>query len=274
MKTYDLPIPVEGVFVDLCIDVLNHLRPNSLHQEFGVKGQKQSGIDIISFSDKSVYQCKWKSTNQTDVKKRAELIIAIDSDLNKIKSELDFDLSEIVFLSSHSNDVHIQTHVKKLSQKSKFSIEYWGWGTIQKFIQDSEYLMKKYYSNLKNLNECILEVANYLRKHHFEAHRGAILMYPGKTAIFGNDGYGPKRIAANDGEKRARQEVKSIRLKLKKMGINEIGFGRCSALQTWVLVVDSGDAKQLNDEIWNHYPEGRSRYSLSKTVDLLEQTIL
>lgn len=103
--------------------------------------------------------------------------------------------------------------------------------------------------------------AEYLSRHHFSAHRGAILWFTNVTAIFGNDGYDDAcadNEQALDAQGRARAEVEGVRRELRERSIAELGFGTSRSGYTWVMLVKSSDARTLNDVPWRHYPEGGS----------------
>jgi hypothetical protein len=72
--------------------------------------------------------------------------------------------------------------------------------------------------------------ARHVYDELFEAPRGAILWGQGVVAIFGNDGY-------SDDE--TRREVENLRRKLTAAGVEELGFGKDSALDpySWALLV-------------------------------------
>ncbi|MBI1882209.1 MAG: hypothetical protein HYR94_28890 [Chloroflexi bacterium] len=108
-----------------------------------------------------------------------------------------------------------------------------------------------------------VEAANLIQKHHFSAHRGAILWCPSITAVFGNDGYSLQEGETMNEEikeaiLRTRREVEKFRELIQGKRIEEIAFGISSNNYTWVMLVRSNSVYELNDLIWTCYPSGGS----------------
>ncbi|EZH73668.1 hypothetical protein ATO12_17175 [Aquimarina atlantica] len=148
---------------------------------------------------------------------------------------------------------------------------FWSLSDLESLLLNNKELIQKYFerSFKSNLQDRITEIADYLRRHHFQAHRGAILFSPEATAIFGNDGYGIGNNAEGDAELRVREEVSCIRKFLFKNSIEELGFGLCSESYSWVIIVNSKNVKDINEKIWECYPEGSSNNKSQKDIALI-----
>ena len=117
-------------------------------QLFGIKGQSQKGIDIISSKNRTIIQCKLKDIRKTDDVIRRSLYADIDSDLARI-AEIDFLFSRVVFASTFRDDAKLQEYVNIIKDKNSlpYDIYYWGWDTITQYIEEFEQIRNKYYPN-------------------------------------------------------------------------------------------------------------------------------
>ena len=83
----------------------------------------------------------------------------------------------------------------------------------------------------------------YTSQSLFHAHRGAIPWLIRETSIiFANVGYNQ--------DEHARQEVDVLRRMLRDQNIRELGFALDADGYSWVLLVHSDSAAELNDLIW------------------------
>ncbi len=163
-----LPIKDEKKFEEFICDLFNEIEntesySNTDFQTFGVKGQNQKGIDIISYKNRTVIQCKLKDIRQEDEKIRKVLLKDIDTDLEKAKS-LEFDFEKIIFVSTFRDDAKTQEYVAKIKQEKNlsFNIYYWGWDTIKKHLQGKKDLLEKYYPDF--IIEQTSEETTFLKK--------------------------------------------------------------------------------------------------------------
>lgn len=136
----------------------------------------------------------------------------------------------------------------------------WCQNDLEDFLQRYPDLKERYLGQetQPTLEERLVTIANYLQEHHFEAHRGAVLLHPGCTVVFGNDGYGEDKEKLDAACLRVRKEVRQLRKNLKMNKMHELGFGVSDDQYTWALAVDTPLAKRLNDEVWSFYPSGGS----------------
>lgn len=145
------PIGNEYVFEDFVCDIFNRIYSTFSFQKYGVKGQKQNGIDIYyagSLDKRIVIQCKKKDINKSDEENRENLLKEIKHDFEKCK-DLKFEYSSFILASTYKNDVKIQESITKLSEDEQFDIQYWGWETLVSYLANYPDLLKKYYPNYK-----------------------------------------------------------------------------------------------------------------------------
>lgn len=147
------PIKNEKVFEELICDLFNCMDNTDSYanidfQLFGIKGQSQKGIDIISSKNRTIIQCKLKDIRKTDDVIRRSLYADIDSDLARI-AEIDFLFSRVVFASTFRDDAKLQEYVNIIKDKNSlpYDIYYWGWDTITQYIEEFEQIRNKYYPN-------------------------------------------------------------------------------------------------------------------------------
>lgn len=150
-----LPLKDEKKFEELVCDILNYLEStdtyrNTDFQFFGVKGQAQKGIDIVSSKSQTVVQCKLKDLRKTDSTIRKALYQDIDDDLDSI-AEIQFTFKRVIFASTFRDDAKLQEYVNIIKEKNdwKYDIYYWGWDTISKYIEEFEYIRDKFYPEFK-----------------------------------------------------------------------------------------------------------------------------
>lgn len=119
-------------------------------QMFGVKGQNQKGVDIISQRYKTVIQCKAKGGRGNDESIRKKLIADIENDLIKVQ-ELGFPFERMIFASTFRDDAQIQEHLSCIhaERKYSFSLSYLGWDTLTHFAEDHEDLLNKYFPQFR-----------------------------------------------------------------------------------------------------------------------------
>jgi len=160
MPKYQLP-PLKDPtrFEEFICDLLNAIENtnsyiNTEFQTFGVKGQNQKGIDVFSQNSKTVIQCKVKDVYKRADAIRKSLFTDIDNDLEKSK-ELQFVFNRFIFASTFKDDSNIQEYLNKIKEEQNFnfSIHYWGWDTLCKYVEENEILLKKYFPEFKPKNK-------------------------------------------------------------------------------------------------------------------------
>lgn len=117
-------------------------------QVYGRKGQKQYGIDGLSFSKnekKIVFQCKNKYINNTkDTKIISELL---DDLINEVEStNIEFlNIDTFIFANSFKQDTVLQNKASELSTQYGFTIVVWSWEEIEKLLETHINVAKHYY---------------------------------------------------------------------------------------------------------------------------------
>lgn len=149
------PLKDEKLFEELICDIFNHVEStdsyrNTDFQLFGVKGQNQKGVDIISSNTRTVIQCKSKDIRKSDDAIRKNLYADMEADLLRI-SEIDFSFDRLVFVSTFRDDARLQEYAVILKDKGSlpYDIYYWGWDTVAKYIEEFEDIRNKYYPQYK-----------------------------------------------------------------------------------------------------------------------------
>lgn len=156
MAKYQFPIlKDEKKFEELVCDIFNCMENtdsyrNTDFQLFGVKGQEQKGIDIISSKSKTLIQCKLKDIRKTDDIIRKALYKDIDEDLLKISS-IEFKFDRLIFVSTFRDDARLQEYLRIIKDKEDlaYDIYYWGWDKLSEYIEEYEYVRNKYYPEYK-----------------------------------------------------------------------------------------------------------------------------
>jgi len=176
------PINDESTFEEFVKDIFNCYHDDLSFQRYGVKGQKQCGIDIFSKTHKYVIQCKKKDLRKSDKKIRNELIKEINDSIEALKDLSDeIEFTDFFIISTAKRDNFIQDYVNKLSKEKEYNIHFWGWDDLQPHINQK--ICKKYYPHFfstdKNsiktriefpdeIKNMINESDNYLDKYEYD----------------------------------------------------------------------------------------------------------
>ena len=119
-------------------------------QVYGRKGQKQYGIDGLSFSKdkkKIVFQCKNKFINGDDKKIQEALLKDIENEV-KSTSEKFTNVDTFIFANSFKQDTILQDKARDLSRQYSFTIIVWSWEVIEGLLEKYPDVAKQYYPKL------------------------------------------------------------------------------------------------------------------------------
>lgn len=152
MSQYQLPaFKDDTLFEEFVCDLYNCIERDAKsgkddYQIFGVKGQKQKGIDILSGKNSTGIQCKVKDLSKRTEAIRQALKDDMTSDLKKTEA-LNVKLSLIIFTSTFRDDAELQefAYNLKASMNLNFDVYYCGWDTLTRFAQRYEGILKKYF---------------------------------------------------------------------------------------------------------------------------------
>lgn len=176
MPQYTLPpISNEREFEELLCDVMNHLYQTNSFSLYGVRGQCQNGIDVISFKEKTAVQCAWRDLNNSERHRAKKLVQKFLIDFQEAqKSQIEIYL--FIVASTFKNDKRIQDWCALISLNHKCNVEYWSWDKITNVILSAPTLLKKYYPQFFNSGLSIGRITmdkscNYIpmkKEHCFE----------------------------------------------------------------------------------------------------------
>ncbi len=144
---YELPKPKSSeLFENMVCDLANYRFNTTSFSIYGRKGQKQNGIDIISYENKIVIQCKLRTINLNDRKTKIAFINEIIKDINSILSQGIFP-SKIIIATTIENDTLIQDQLNSwmLLHSTPIAIEFWSWDKISNDLFLFSILVNKYY---------------------------------------------------------------------------------------------------------------------------------
>jgi hypothetical protein len=119
-------------------------------QVYGRKGQKQYGIDGLSFSKNEkqvVFQCKNKIINRDDKKIQNELLKDIEDEV-KSASKKFTNIDTFIFANSFKQDTFLQDKAIGLSQQYGFSVIVWSWEEVEGLLEKHFNVAKQYYPEL------------------------------------------------------------------------------------------------------------------------------
>ena len=158
----------ESLVNDLCIE-----KYGIEFQVYGRKGQKQNGIDGLSFSKNKkqiVYQCKNKLTNRDDKKIQTELLEDIENEVKSASTEFQ-SIDKFIFANSFKQDTTLQDKAIDLSNQYGFTVIVWSWDEIENLLEKYLDIAKQYYQEIFDKN--ILSESDI--KHKFQINSMTLL---------------------------------------------------------------------------------------------------
>ena len=154
MSKYQFPaLKDEKEFEDLINDLCT-AKYGIEFQVYGRKGQKQNGIDGLSFSkDKKliVYQCKNKLINRDDAKIQTDLLKDIEDEVKSASFKF-LNIDTFIFANSFKQDTVLQDKASDLTIQYGFPIIVWSWEEIEKLLEKNLNIAKKYYPEIFDKN--------------------------------------------------------------------------------------------------------------------------
>ena len=158
----------ESLVNDLCVE-----KYGIEFQVYGRKGQKQLGIDGLSF-DKTrkliVYQCKNKFVNRDDKKIQAELLEDIENEAESANAEFQ-SINTFIFANSFKQDTVLQDKAIDLTNQYGFTVIVWSWEEIEGLLEKHLNITKQYYPEIFDKN--ILSESDI--KHKFQENSVTLL---------------------------------------------------------------------------------------------------
>lgn len=135
-------------------------------QVYGRRGQKQSGIDGLSFSKDEkqiVYQCKNKLINREDTKIQTELLEDLEVEVKSASTKFT-NIDTFIFANSFKQDTTLQDRATKLTSQYGFTIIVWSWEEIESLLEQYPKTAKQYYPHL--FDKSILSEDDIKQKFH------------------------------------------------------------------------------------------------------------
>lgn len=135
-------------------------------QVYGRKGQKQSGIDGLSFSKNEkqiVYQCKNKLIARDDTKIQTELLTDIEDEVKAASTKFT-NIDTFIFANSFKQDTTLQDRATDLTSQYGFAIIVWSWEEIEGLLEKYPNIAKQYYPHL--FDKSILSEYDIKQKFH------------------------------------------------------------------------------------------------------------
>ena len=139
----------ESLVNDLCIE-----KYGIEFQVYGRKGQKQHGIDGLSFSKDEkqiVYQCKNKIINRDDKSIQKELIKDIENEVKTTSAEFQ-NVNTFIFANSFKQDTVLQDKAVELTKQYGFTVVVWSWEEIEGLLEKHLNVAKQYYPTIFDKN--------------------------------------------------------------------------------------------------------------------------
>lgn len=158
----------ESLVNDLCVE-----KYGIEFQVYGRKGQKQRGIDGLSFSKDEtqiVYQCKNKIIARDDKKIQAELLEDIENEAESASAEFQ-SINTFIFANSFKQDTVLQDKAIDLTNQYGFTVIVWSWEEIEGLLEKHLNIAKQYYPEIFDKN--ILSESDI--KHKFQENSVTLL---------------------------------------------------------------------------------------------------
>ncbi|QOG13164.1 NACHT domain-containing protein [Arcobacter sp. FWKO B] len=139
----------ESLVNDLCVE-----KYGIEFQVYGRKGQKQNGIDGLSFSKDEkqiVYQCKNKDITRADAKIKTELLGDIETEVKSASAEFP-SINTFIFANSYKQDTTLQDKATDLKKQYGFTVIVWSWEEIEGLLEKHLNVAKQYYPEIFDKN--------------------------------------------------------------------------------------------------------------------------
>lgn len=146
MSKYQFPLKDEKEF-ELLVNDLCESKYGIKFQVYGRKGQKQSGIDGLSFSKNEkqiVYQCKNKLIARDDTKIQTELLKDIENEVQSASTKFT-NIDTFIFANSFKQDTILQDRAIELTSQYDFTVVVWSWEEIEGLLEKYPTVAKHYY---------------------------------------------------------------------------------------------------------------------------------
>ena len=122
----------ESLVNDLCVE-----KYGIEFQVYGRKGQKQNGIDGLSFSKNEkqiIFQCKNKFIIRDDKKIQDELLKDIEVEVESANTKFT-NIDTFIFANSFKQDTVLQDKATELTTQYKFTVIVWSWEEIEGLLE-------------------------------------------------------------------------------------------------------------------------------------------
>ncbi|QKG28606.1 hypothetical protein [Campylobacter sp. RM16187] len=167
---YQLPTPKSfELFESIVCDLLNNIHNTTSFSLYGRNGQKQHGVDILSYEKNIICQCKLR--NHVNSKS------SIRNFINDVKKDIEFILKsnniprKIIIATTLENDTFLQNNLNGYLalNNSLVCIEFWSREYISNYIFSFREILNKYYpfreqsveiASIKILNKSIYQKSN------------------------------------------------------------------------------------------------------------------
>lgn len=150
MNIYKLPTITEpNIFESLVTDYLNYRYNTTSFQKFGRKGQKQYGVDIISFEYNIAVQCKVISNMPRTNSQRKRIIEKISKNIIEAYNS-HLLVSKLIIATTLPRDVNFfgkESPFFYASAQGMLELESWSWDDICDGLTTFPVLLKKYFGS-------------------------------------------------------------------------------------------------------------------------------
>ncbi|MDO5664000.1 MAG: hypothetical protein Q4G63_01930 [Bacteroidia bacterium] len=162
MNIYKYPIITEPkIFESLIVDYMNFRFDTTSFQKLGRNGQKQFGIDILSFEHNCAVQCKVISNLPRTKSEQKKVMKSISKDIIDAY-ESHIPVNKLIIATTLPRDVNFfgkESPFFYASTKGMLMLEFWSWDDICDGLDTYPILVKKYFRNfLPNLTIALVKV--------------------------------------------------------------------------------------------------------------------
>jgi hypothetical protein len=159
-----------------------------------------------------------------------------------------------LLITSSTVSENVKDQLKAISedQSSSRMATFWAKHDLVRMLKEYTDVHDRYFSSWEKQ---AIEAANMLNSHHGSAHRGAILWCPEVTAIF--------EARANNTYALQKDKVRKL---LQDKGLKELAYGEGDTETTWVILVHSQFADELNELIWGFCPSDDTYTIVQKEI--------
>ncbi len=184
----------------------------------------------ISFRETWLVECKHFSKSNKSVK---------EADIGNIEARMKVNgANRYLLITSTTVSESARRQISVISSDSSTPRmgTFWSKTDLIKYLEPYDSIQNRFFFSY---DKQATMAANEIRKHHYTAHRGAILWSIAITVIFENRNH----------------NIEETRAIIKEHNLKELSHSMSEDGHTYVILIESSSAREIHEIVWSKYPE-------------------